>query len=83
MQKLIQVLWPSFLVAAVVEAVFFTVIDPQALYLLGEPVHYDPLTTYSIGFLAFWLICAAICAERMSEKKPTLSAIRWSKSRLW
>lgn len=59
MQKLIQVLWPSFLVAAVVEAVFFTVIDPQALYLLGEPVHYDPLKTYSIGFLAFWLICAA------------------------
>lgn len=59
MQKLIQVLWPSFLVAGVVEAIFFTVINPGELYLFGDPVHLDPLATYSIGFFAFWLICAA------------------------
>lgn len=59
MQKLIQVLWPSFLVAGMVEVVFFTVINPRELYLLGEPVYLDPLATYSIGFFAFWLICAA------------------------
>jgi len=59
MLKWIQVLWPSFLVAAVAEAVFFTVIDPQELYLFGQPVHYSPLATYSIGFLGFWLVCAA------------------------
>lgn len=59
MQKLIQVLWPSFLVAGVVEAVFFTVINPRELYLFGDPIHLDPLATYSIGFFAFWLICAA------------------------
>jgi len=59
MQKLIQVLWPSFLVAGVVEAIFFTVINPRELYFFGAPVHLDPLATYSIGFFAFWLICAA------------------------
>lgn len=59
MQKLIQVLWPSFLVAGVAEMLFFTVIDPQELYLLGEPVNFSPIATYSIGFFGFWLICAA------------------------
>lgn len=59
MPKWMQVLWPSFLVAAVVEAIFFTVIDPQELYLLGEPVRLSVIATYSIGFLGFWLICAA------------------------
>ncbi|MDO9597662.1 MAG: hypothetical protein Q7J47_08075 [Azoarcus sp.] len=59
MHKLIQVLWPSFLVAGVVEVIFFTVINPRELYLFGDPVYLDPLATYSIGFFAFWLICAA------------------------
>lgn len=59
MQKLIQILWPSFLVAGVVEAIFFTVINPSELYFFGSPVRLDAITTYSIGFFAFWLICAA------------------------
>jgi len=59
MLKLIQVLWPSFLVAAGAETLFFTVIDPQTLYLFGEPVEYSATATYSIGFFGFWLVGAA------------------------
>ncbi len=59
MMKLIQVLWPSFLIAGVAEGLFFTIVDPQQLYLFGEPVDYSALATYSIGFFAFWLVCAA------------------------
>lgn len=59
MLKWIQVLWPSFLVAGMAEIAFFTVIDPKQLYLFGEPVSYSPMASYSIGFFAFWLICAA------------------------
>ncbi|WP_341675343.1 hypothetical protein [Niveibacterium sp. SC-1] len=59
MHKLIQVLWPSFWVAAVAEAVFFAVIDPRELFFFGEPVNFSPTATYSIGFVAFWAICAA------------------------
>lgn len=59
MQRTILMLWPSFLVAAVAEAVFFTVIDPQQLYLFGQPVHFSPVTTYSLGFFGFWAVCAA------------------------
>lgn len=58
MHKLILVLWPSFWVAAVAEAAFFAVIDPRELFFFGETVHFSPTATYSIGFIAFWAICA-------------------------
>lgn len=58
MKMIIWVLWPSFGAATVAEVVFFTLIDPQQLYLLGQPVSLSPIATYSIGFLLFWLICA-------------------------
>ncbi len=59
MQKIFWVLWPSFVVAGIAEGAFFTLIDPQELYLFGEPVHLSRMTTYSIGFFGFWLVCAA------------------------
>lgn len=59
MHKLFAVLWPSFLVAGIAEGLFFTLIDPQELYLFGEPVHFSRVATYSIGFFGFWLVCAA------------------------
>jgi len=62
MYKIFWVLWPSFLVAGVAEGLFFTVIDPQELYLLGQPVRLSMTATYSIGFLCFWAICAASSA---------------------
>ena len=70
MLKWIQVLWPSFLIAAVAEGVFFTVIDPQELYLFGEPVHYSRIATYSIGFLGFWLVCAASSLSTIFLQRP-------------
>ncbi|MDA8256421.1 MAG: hypothetical protein M0Z99_12420 [Betaproteobacteria bacterium] len=59
MKKLMFILWPSFVVAGIAEGVFFTVIDPQELFLFGEPVHFSTIATYSIGFFGFWAVCAA------------------------
>ncbi|GAA5183996.1 hypothetical protein GCM10025771_36960 [Niveibacterium umoris] len=59
MQKLVLVLWPSFWVAVVAEAVFFTVINPAEFYLFGSTVDFSPVATYSIGFFCFWMLCAA------------------------
>ncbi len=58
MKHIIWVLWPAFIAAGIAEIVFFTAIDPQQLYLLGQPVELPAMATYSIGFLMFWLICA-------------------------
>jgi hypothetical protein len=59
MLRTLWVLWPSFLVAGIAEGIFFIVIDPQELYLFGEPVHLSKIATYSIGFFGFWAVCAA------------------------
>lgn len=61
-KRLMWILWPSFIVGGVAEAVFFTLIDPQELYLLGEPVHWSPTAVYSVGFFLFWLVAAASSA---------------------
>jgi len=57
MKHIIWILWPAFIAAGVAEVVFFTVIDPKQLFLLGQPIALDPLTTYSIGFFLFWVLC--------------------------
>ncbi|MBX3664558.1 MAG: hypothetical protein KF834_02615 [Burkholderiales bacterium] len=61
-KQLMWILWPSFIVGGIAEAVFFTLIDPQELYMLGEPVHWSPTAVYSAGFFMFWLIAAASSA---------------------
>jgi hypothetical protein len=58
MKHIIWVLWPAFIAAGIAETVFFTVIDPKQLYLMGQAVELSPMATYSLGFLMFWLMCA-------------------------
>lgn len=57
MKHIIWILWPAFIAAGIAEVVFFTVIDPKQLFLLGQAIELDPLTTYSIGFFLFWVLC--------------------------
>lgn len=61
-KRLMWVLWPSFIVGGIAEGVFFTLIDPQELYLLGEPVHWSATAVYSVGFFLFWAVAAASSA---------------------
>jgi len=58
MKHIIWVFWPAFIAAGISEIVFFTVIDPQQLYLWGQPVTLPAMSTYSVGFFLFWAICA-------------------------
>ncbi len=53
MKMIIWVLWPAFAAAGIAELVFFTLIDPQQLFLLGQPIEVSPMAAYSIGFLLF------------------------------
>lgn len=61
-KRLMWILWPSFIVGGIAEMLFFTVIDPQELYLLGEPVRWSPTAVYSVGFFLFWAVAAASSA---------------------
>jgi len=57
-RKLIQVFWPAFVVAGLAEALFFSVFDPNDLFLFGEPMQASRTTIYSVGFFVFWLVAA-------------------------
>jgi hypothetical protein len=61
-QRILWVLWPSFLVAAVAELLVFAVIDPADLHIFGVPVDAGRMPIYTIGFFFFWAVGAAAAA---------------------
>lgn len=70
MQRMIWVLWPSFIVGGIAEAVFFTLFDPLDLHLFGEPLSLSRTAIYTIGFFAFWLFAAGSSALTCFLQRP-------------
>ncbi len=60
--RLLWILWPAFLVAAVAELLFFAIFDPSDLHLFGAPVEVDRVPIYTLGFFFFWAMTAAASA---------------------
>lgn len=61
-QRVLWVLWPSFLLAAIGELLFFAVFDPSELHFLGAPLDAGRVPIYSLGFFFFWAMTAAASA---------------------
>ena len=61
-QRLMWVIWPAFLVAAVAEAIFFTVFDPFDLHFFGAPLEISREAIYTMGFFGFWALGIASSA---------------------
>ncbi len=61
-QRILWVLWPSFLVAAVAELIVFAVIDPADLHVFGVPVEAGRMPIYTLGFFFFWALGATASA---------------------
>jgi hypothetical protein len=59
MRRAIWILWPSFIIGGVAEALFFTLFDPMDLHVFGEPVVVSRTAAYTIGFFLFWAFAAA------------------------
>ncbi|MDZ7803564.1 hypothetical protein [Thiohalophilus sp.] len=69
-QKIVAVLWPSFLTAALATIVFFTAFDPVQL---GEVAGYGAVSRlggYTIGFFLFWLLTAGTGALTCYFQQP-------------
>ena len=60
-QRIVSVLWPSFLTASVATIVFFTLFDPVMLSLVAG---------YTFGFFSFWLLTATSCALTCYFRRP-------------
>ena len=62
MQRVIWILWPSFIVAGAAETLFFTVFDPMEMAVFGQPPGLSRTAIYSLGFFLFWGFAAASSA---------------------
>lgn len=52
----ICILWPAFFGACLLEILVFAAVDPETLDLFGWGLDLDPISLYSLAFLAFWAI---------------------------
>ena len=51
------ILWPSFVMSGVLEALVFVVVDPGSLHWFGlEPLNWSASAVYSATFLIIWLV---------------------------
>lgn len=54
---LMPVLWPSFLMAGVLEMLVFAVVDPSSLHGPdGSPTQLSSMTIYTLTFFVFWAV---------------------------
>ncbi|MEY3096119.1 MAG: hypothetical protein ACO2Z5_01705 [Burkholderiaceae bacterium] len=60
-QAAMSIIWPSFLAAAALSGVVFSVIDPQDVPLFAEQLEIGRREAYGLGFLVFWA-CAALAS---------------------
>jgi hypothetical protein len=57
------ILWPAFLMAGVLEALVFTLVDPAELHWFGStPLTWAPTTLYSVAFFVFWMVISLASA---------------------
>ncbi len=61
-KRLMWILWPSFIVGGIALATFFTLFDPNDLYLFGEPMELSRTAVYTLAFFLFWAFAAASSA---------------------
>ena len=55
-QRIIAVLWPSFIMSGIATGIFFTVFDPLELMMIsGQSEEISRMAIYSMGFFLFWL----------------------------
>jgi hypothetical protein len=61
--RFITILWPAFLMAGVLEALVFVVVDPNEFQWFGGPlIGWSPRAIYSVTFLIFWGVIATSSA---------------------
>ncbi len=69
-QRVVSILWPSFIMATAATIVFFAVFDPYDLIAPTWFPNLSRLGAYSIGFFLFWLLTAASCSLTCLFQRP-------------
>ncbi len=76
--RALQILWPAFLMAGVLEMLVFAVIDPAELHWFGGPaIGWPRQAIYTVTFLIFWALIStagALTALLSSREEDAPSA---------
>lgn len=74
--RALLILWPAFVMAGVLEALVFVVVDPDSLHWFGgEALGWSHSAVYSVTFLIIWGVIAtsgAITQLLESPVQPSL-----------
>ena len=63
MRRTMQILWPAFAAAGVLEMLVFAVVDPTGLqWFGGEPLEWSRNAVYTVTFFIFWGVIASSSA---------------------
>ncbi|MFZ2217896.1 MAG: hypothetical protein WAV85_04340 [Rhodoferax sp.] len=54
-RRVMGIVWPAFMVACVLEALVFAMIDPRDIRWFGESVQVSREGFYTLTFLVFWV----------------------------
>lgn len=70
-ERALQILWPAFLMAGVLEMLVFAVVDPSSLQWFGaEPIGWSRSAVYSVTFFIFWGVIATSGAMTALLEEP-------------
>ncbi len=69
-QRIVSILWPSFLTAAGATVVFFTAFDPRDLAELHHIEGLSRMAGYTLGFFGFWLLTSISSALTCYFRRP-------------
>lgn len=69
-QRIIAILWPSFLTAGVATVLFFTAFDPKLMLIDTRFADLSRIGAYTIGFFLFWALTATSCTLTCYFQRP-------------
>ena len=62
-RALMQILWPAFVAAALLELLVFAHVDPADVHTLaGTRLDLSHQAVYTLSFFGFWAACSVACA---------------------
>jgi hypothetical protein len=61
-RRAMTILWPSFLMAAVLDGLVFSVFDPAEFHVGQLVDEVSPQAVYTLSFLVFWFAVSTSCA---------------------
>lgn len=70
------IVWPSFLMAGVLEIGVFSLVEPSQLHWAGAALEMSATAVYSLAFFAFWgtLGMACMLSQRLSESATEVNS---------